>query len=142
MTKARKKEIVLTVASVALGLFFIYAGSKKVFFPPAPRSGGPSTVPVEFIDLIRALKATGYFMIVVAWTQMISGLLLLWKKTRLLGALLLLPVSFQIFTIHLALDNRVDEYILTGFLFLINVLLILPYLGRLIINQNQIVTAE
>jgi len=135
--KGRKLEIILTVASIALGLFFIYAGSKKVFFPHAPRGASPFTVPSEFIDLIKALKATGYFMIVVAWTQIISGLLLIWKKTRLLGALLLLPVSFQIFTIHLALDNRVDEYILTGVLFLINILIILPYIGRLIITQNH-----
>jgi hypothetical protein len=118
------------VAAVLLGLFFIYAGGKKLFFP-APRPEGISTVPQEFIDLIRALKATGYYMEMVGWFQLIAGILLLYRPTMLIGAWLLAPVTFNIFTIHLALDNRWDEYVLTGVLFTINAWIVLYYIKNL-----------
>jgi uncharacterized membrane protein YphA (DoxX/SURF4 family) len=124
-------QAALNIIGLALGLFFIYAGAKKLFLPPAPRTGGSGTVPPEFIDLIKALKASGYFMIMVAWFQLISGSLLIWTKTRLIGALLLLPITFNIFTMHVILDNRWDENLLTGLLFLANIWLVLPYLPQL-----------
>ncbi|HKK40187.1 MAG TPA: hypothetical protein VJ949_12270 [Cryomorphaceae bacterium] len=131
MKKALNNHWVLRIIGVALGLFFIYAGAKKLFIAPAPRTGGPSTVPAEFIDLIRALKTSGYFMIMVAWFQLTSGVLLIWDKTRLIGALALLPITFNIFVMHVILDNRWDENLLTGVLFLANVWVILPHLPRL-----------
>lgn len=132
MKKVLNKQRAIQVIGIALGLFFIYAGAKKLFLSPAPRPSGPSTVPAEFIDLIKALKASGYFMIMVAWFQLLSGVLLLWGKTRLTGALALLPITFNIFVMHLILDNRWDENLLTGTLFLANVAIVLPFLPNLI----------
>jgi len=126
------KKRAIQLIGILLGLFFIYAGAKKLFLPPAPRPTGPTTIPAEFIDLIKALKVSGYFMVMVAWFQLISGLLLLWTKTRLIGALALVPITFNIFIMHLILDNRWDENVLTGTLFIANVLIILPYLPNLI----------
>ncbi|MCA1761433.1 MAG: hypothetical protein LC664_00325 [Flavobacteriales bacterium] len=133
MKKYVTKENGLRLVAVLLGLFFIYAGAKKLFVPPEPRTDGHSTVPAEFIDLIRAFKGSGYFMIMVAWFQLTAGALLLWKRTMLIGALLLLPVTFNIFAIHVALDNRMGEYIFTGILLAANSAIVLTYLRQLIL---------
>lgn len=126
-----QREWILAVLAIGLGLFFVYAGGKKLFLPPAPRPDGPSAVPQEFIDLIRALKAAGPYMTMVGLVQFISGLMLLVRPTRLIGALMLLPVTFNIFAIHLMLDDRVGEFVFTGFLLVVNGAVVLAYLGRL-----------
>lgn len=131
MKKVLNNQWALRIIGIALGLFFIYAGAKKLFLPPAPRTGGPTTIPPEFIDLIKALKSSSYFMIMVAWFQLISGVLLIWDKTRLIGALLLIPITFNIFAMHVVLDNRWDENLFTGLLLLANVWLIIPHLPNL-----------
>lgn len=137
MKKYLTKENIIYGLAIALGLFFIYAGGKKLFITPAPRpAGAVSTVPQEFIDLIRAFKSTGYFMLMVGWFQLIAGLLLLYRKTILIGALILLPITWNIFSIHVALDNRVDEYVLTGLLFAGNVAIVLSYFSKLIIHNK------
>lgn len=133
----KHRELALTVIAIALGLFFMYAGGKKIFLPPAPRPDGVSTVPQAFIDLIRALKAAGPFMYMVGWLQFIAGALLLIRPTRLLGALLLAPITFNIFVIHVLLDNRWDEYLLTGLLLAANLLIVFSYFHRLWLSPKM-----
>lgn len=130
------RATVFRIVAIALGLFFIYAGGKKLFLPPAPRPEGPSSIPSEFIYLIKALKASGYFMVVVAWSQLVAGCLLLWKRTELIGSLLLAPITFNIFIMHVMIDNRPDENIFTGFLFFANAILVFQYFNRLIIAKE------
>ena len=43
------------------------------------------------------------------------------------GLLTLLPIIFNIFFMHVFFDNRVDENIETGFLLVINIILLLKY---------------
>lgn len=131
----------LALICAGLDLFFIYAGGKKIFLPPAPRPDGPSAVPQAFIDLIRALKAAGPYMTMIGWLQFIAGGLLLVPRTRLMGALLLAPITFNIFVFHLLLDDRWDEYILTGSLLFVNLFIVGCYLDRLWLSPNRIASA-
>ena len=137
MISQKRLQLIVQIAAILLGLFFVYAGGKKLFLPPAPRGTGPSTLPPEFIDLLKALSASGYFMVMVAWFQLCSGILLLFRKTHVLGALLLLPVTFNIFVIHVALDNRIYEYFFTGFLLLVNVTILIPHLNKFLITTGK-----
>jgi len=133
---SKQKNILLTAVAVALGLFFMYAGGKKVFLPPTPRPEGVSTVPREFIDLIRALKAAGPYMLMVGWIQFVAGAMLIIRPTRLLGALLLAPITFNIFAIHLMLDNRPGEYLFTGLLLAANLIVVFSHFKRLWLTPN------
>lgn len=132
----RHKQWLIDALAIALGLFFIYAGGKKVFFSNAPRPAGGVPAPQEFIDLIKALRATGFYLTLVGWLQLLAGIALLPRLSRLLGALLLAPITFNIFIFHLVLDNRWNEYLFTGSLLLVNMLIILAYFPQLLVRKK------
>lgn len=138
MPRSKKVYWTIRVLALGLGLFFVYAGGKKLFLPPAPRTGGPSTVPPEFIELIKALKSTGFYMEMVGWFQFIAGGLMLARPTVLIGALMLIPVTFNIFVIHIGLDNRVGEFVFTGALFLANAVVVFYHRDHLIVRKSQL----
>lgn len=134
-TAIRMSHIIL---SVFLAVFFIYAGVKK--FIPKPLSKTPLRneefvkafeenkfeSPVTFKMAIKALKTSG-FLKMVGVLQILAGLLIIIPPTRLIGLLMLLPLTVNIFYFHFFMDNRPDENIETGFLFLVNVLLLVVY---------------
>ena len=129
------------IFSVALGLFFIYAGTKK-FIPKASVKPPDNTEfmqafeqnkfesPVTFKMGVKALRASG-FLKMVGTLQILAGLLILLPLTRLLGLLILLPLTVNIFCFHFFMDNRPDENVETGIFLLANVLLILYYWEQL-----------
>lgn len=128
---------------IALGLFFIYSGSKK-FIPKEPRPVNKEAFfqaiendrydkPVSFKLCMKMLKVSG-FLKMVGFLQILSGVLMLLYKTRLVGLLLLLPITVNIFTLHFFMDNRLDEDIKTGLILLANLVLMAPYFKVLISN--------
>lgn len=132
------------LASITLGLFFIYAGSQK--FIPKPPPAGPVDNsafveafeknefenPVTFRMGIKALKASG-FLKMVGVLQILSGLLIIIPVTRLVGLLLLLPVVVNIFCFHLFMDNQLHENIETGS-YLLGTILLIAYYYKLLRN--------
>lgn len=81
------------------------------------------------------MKQSG-FLKMIGVAQILAGILMIIPITRIYGLLLLLPIIFNIFMMHLFFDNRMDENILTGVLFLINILLLTYYKKILFINVN------
>ena len=75
---------------------------------------------------MNTMKQSG-FLKMIGISQILAGILLIIPMTRLYGLLLLLPIIFNIFMIHLFFDNRMDENILTGVLLLINIILLTYY---------------
>jgi putative oxidoreductase len=150
---AHKWSYVHAVCAVCLGLFFIYAGAKK--FMPRPASKGPADnevfiqslqqehfdKPVTFKLTMKMFRASG-FMKLIGMLQLASGLCILIPYTRLIGLLILLPVSINIFSFHLFMDNRMEENMETGFYMLTNLVLILYYFPRLknlfIVKSNPV----
>jgi putative oxidoreductase len=136
------KSIAHLVLSVCLALFFIYAGSKK--FIPKERKADPAGKialvnavqqeqyenPIPFKLAVKMMSASG-FLKLVGVLQILSGLLILFPKTRLGGLIFLLPITLNVFCIHLFMDNRADENIETGILFGLNLLLLLAYRKKL-----------
>ena len=132
---AKAKYIILHAVSGILGLFFVYAGIAGLFFKKPRKQGAENAVENSFMKLIAAFRETAYFMPMVKWFELICGVLIIIPKTRLIGALALLPITFNIFTIHLMLDPRVDEWIETGLLFFANVTIVLFYFKKLILHK-------
>lgn len=144
-------KIVHLVFSVFLALFFMYAGVKKFIPKPPPATPVNNSEymrafeenkfesPVTFKMGIKALRASG-FLYMVGVLQVLSGLLILFPPTRLIGLLILLPLTVNIFCFHFFMDNRPDENIETGFFLSLNILLTLYYfsdLKQLVVKKQK-----
>lgn len=128
--------------AVCLAAFFIYAGMKK--FTPKNRpvnvemqqemgqqiSDSNYKSPTTFKLTTKSMSESG-FLKVVGILQILSGLLIFIPKTRLIGLGVLLPVTINIFLLHLFMDNRPDENIETGLFLGLNLVLIIYYWKRL-----------
>ena len=113
----------IAVLAVLLGAFFIYKGINKHWLSPCKVYGQESTIPLAYQQVITAFCQSG-FLKMVGLFQAAAGILLLIPKTRLLGAVILLPVIFNIFFIHAFLDNRPIELVETGIPLLITLIII------------------
>lgn len=143
-----------TLFSVFLAVFFIYAGVKK-FIPKPPSAQPPNNAeyikafeenkfesPVTFKMGIKALRSSG-FLYMVGVLQILSGLLIIIPFTRLIGLLMLLPITVNVFCFHFFMDNRPDENIETGFFLALNILLCLFYINnlKLLTVRNKVLPA-
>jgi len=75
---------------------------------------------------MNTFKYSG-FLDMISLIQILAGILIIIPVTRLVGLLTLLPIIFNIFFMHVFFDNRLDENIETGFLLVINIILLLNY---------------
>lgn len=123
---------------LALGGLFIYAGIQKFKAPEPKPAKAPTEVSQaekpavpEHVQKIRAyiggLKQTGYFWPMLGITELLGGLLLVSQTFALLGGIVLLPVTLNIFLFEVYLGGGdVGEIIVHG-LYLLGNLLILAY---------------
>ena len=81
--------------------------------------------PVGYNIVMNTFKYSG-FLDMISLIQILASILIIIPVTRLVGLLTLLPIIFNIFFMHV-FDNRVDENIETGFLLVINIILLLKY---------------
>lgn len=91
------KKTILLVLSVLLGLFLINAGLNK-FFNYMPM---PDNMPEALVKDSMAMMEIEWLMPLVAWAEIIGGLLLAIPKTRPLGALVIFPVMVGILLTHI-----------------------------------------
>lgn len=142
-------RILHILLSIAIAGFFIYSGSKKFIPKPAPSKPVDNSAfvtafetnhfesPTTFKMGVKALKVSGFLKMVGVF-QILAGLLILLSTTRLIGLLILLPITVNIFCFHFFMDNEVSENIETGAYLLVNILLVAYYyktLGQLLLNR-------
>ncbi len=108
--------------SVALGVYFIYKGFNRNLIPPCRIYDETSTLPLHYRNLMDALCQSG-FMKVIGGLEVLSGLLLIFPRTRLMGSIVLMPVIITIFLFHAMIDNRPHELVETGIPLLINIVI-------------------
>jgi uncharacterized membrane protein YphA (DoxX/SURF4 family) len=90
------KNKILFVLSLLAGLMFINAGLNKFFnYMPAPED-----LPQALINVSVAMMEIGWLMPLVAFAEVVGGILIIFKKTRALGAIVLLPVMIGIVLTH------------------------------------------
>ena len=91
------KKTILLVLSVLLGLFLVNAGLNKFFnYMPVPEN-----MPEAIVKDSMAMMEIEWLMPLIAWAEIIGGLLLAIPKTRALGALVVFPVMVGILLTHI-----------------------------------------
>ncbi len=134
----KTKSIQLLIISIrlGLGLLFVYAGSQK--FNQEERKPKTETqvqsiskpLPPNVVKIkayIGGLKQTGYFWPMLGIAEILCGLLLLSQVFALLGAVMLVPLTLNIFLFEVFLgDGDLIELITHG-LYLVGNLLLLCY---------------
>ena len=134
------KTTLHTILTILLALFFIYKGVNKI--PIKIKSitqeeiietiieRGSYEAPVGYKITMNTMRQSG-FLRLIAFFQIIAGILMIIPRTRLAGLLFLLPMIFNIFFMHVFFDNRIDENIVTGSLLALNLILCSYYYKRI-----------
>nr|MBI1228528.1 DoxX family membrane protein [Cytophagales bacterium] len=95
-------KIAIYIIRFLLALIFIWAGVEKLFLPYDPsvfRSNAAESDPLffEFYDL---LQNTGYLFF-VGFFQLLCGSLLVFKRTYVLGSVMLVPLVLCLMATHI-----------------------------------------
>jgi putative oxidoreductase len=94
------KEKLITVIRFLLGLMMVNAGLNK-FFHYIPMSEMSQSA----MDLMGAFGASEYMLPLIAITEIVAGVLLLTKRYTAVGAVLMMPITVNIFLFHMFLDT-------------------------------------
>ncbi|MCB9261041.1 MAG: DoxX family membrane protein [Flavobacteriales bacterium] len=86
------KNKILNVLSILLGLLMINGGLNK-FFEYIPV---PDDLPEAMVKLNASLMEISWLIPLVAFAELVGGLLILIPKTRALGALIVFPIMVGI----------------------------------------------
>lgn len=125
-------KIVIYIARFLLALIFIYAGIEKIFLPYNPsvfKSDVEMTDP-KFFQFYDFLMGTGYLYF-VGFFQLLNGLLLVFKRTYLLGAIMMVPLMLCLLMTHIFISRYVGFILFDGAMFLLNGLLIARHFKEL-----------
>jgi len=92
------KSKILTVLSAIFGLLLINSGlDKHLHYMPIPEG-----LPEEVIKDGAALMEVQWLMPLIGLAEIIGGLLLIFPKTRALGALVVFPVMVGVLLTHIS----------------------------------------
>ena len=136
----KMKVILHTTLTVLLAIFFMYKGIDKlpIKLKDISKDEIVSTIidnnsyeaPVGYKITMNTMRQSG-FLRMISIFQILAGVLMIIPKTRMLGLLILLPIIFNIFFMHVFFDNRMHENIETGILLALNIGLCSYYYNRL-----------
>ena len=146
-----KTKIIHSIFCLAIAVFFIYKGYSKINSDLTPmtahdynqiqteqyNSSEKGEKPAGYKITMNTMKQSG-FLNMIGMFQILAGILILIPKSRLVGLLLLLPIIFNIFFMHVFFDNRLDENIETGILLVLNVILTSYYYKNIVQLFNPI----
>ncbi len=94
------KSKILTVLSAIFGLLLINGGLNKFFnYMPVPEDLNP-----ELVKDFEALVEISWLMPLIGIAEIIGGALLIFPRTRALGALIVFPVMVGILLTHIFID--------------------------------------
>ncbi|NBC56863.1 MAG: DoxX protein [Bacteroidetes bacterium] len=129
------KSILFIVLQLFLGGMMIY-GSISKFETPFAEPQEVVDKAQKYLDedkehisklvlYVSGMKQTGYFWLVLGLSELIFGLLVIWKKTSLIGGLFLLPITLNILLFHIFLEpDEIGELLMSVGLFLANILVV------------------
>jgi len=91
-----KKKVLLGV-SIVFGLMFINAGLNKLFnYIPVP-----DDLPENLVKINAAIIEIGFLMPLIAFAEIVGGILFITNKFRALGAIIIFPVLIGILLTHI-----------------------------------------
>lgn len=90
----------LNIVSILLGIMMLNGGLNKIFnyIPP------PDNLPEELMKDNAALMEISWLMPLIAYAEIIGGLLLFFPRTRAFGILVLFPVMVGILLTHIFVE--------------------------------------
>ena len=90
------KRIILFVLCLLLGLMFINSGLNKFFnyMPP------PKDMPADTMTMFTAMMQIKWLMPLIGIAEIVGGILIIFPKTRAVGALVLFPILIGILLTH------------------------------------------
>ena len=91
------KQKILFVICILFGLMFINSGLNK-FFNYMPM---PEKMPEKMMLFMKAFVEIGWLMPLIAVAEIIGGVLVMIKKYRALGAIIILPILIGILLTHI-----------------------------------------
>tara|TARA_B110000967_G_scaffold206843_1_gene254591 strand:- start:735 stop:1118 length:384 start_codon:yes stop_codon:yes gene_type:complete len=93
------KEKVITVIRFLLGLMMANSGLNKfLHYMEMPPMAQPA------MDLLTAFGTSEYMFPLIGLVELVAGVLLLTKRFTALGAVLMMPITVNIFFLHAFLD--------------------------------------
>ena len=125
-------KIAVYVIRFLLALLFIYAGIEKLFLPYNPsvfKADMAMTDPQFFV--FYDLLMTAGFLYFVGFFQLLNGLLLVFKKTYLLGAVMMVPLLLCLLMSQVFISKYIGFILFDSTLFVLNALLIAPHFKEL-----------
>ncbi|MGK4567200.1 DoxX protein [Flavobacterium sp. 3HN19-14] len=129
-------KILRIIFNLILGGMLVFGGIKKFEKPtPSPteiiekvKSGeevAPSTEVLKIKNYIFGMKQTDYFWPFLGIVELLAGILLISQVASLIGAIIALPLTINIFLFHMYLEpHETSELIEMTGLLVINLLLI------------------
>ncbi|MEM9833547.1 MAG: hypothetical protein AAF944_23155 [Bacteroidota bacterium] len=111
-----------------LALIFVYAGIEKLFLPYNPsvfRADVAMTDP-KFFEFYDFLMGTGYLYF-VGFFQLLNGLLLVFQRTYLLGAVMMVPLILCLLMTNVFISRYWEFIIFDGVLLLLNSILLFSH---------------
>lgn len=95
------KSKILNILSIIFGLLLLNGGLAKFFqYMPVP-----TNLPAEVVKDNAALLEIAWLMPLIAVAELIGGLLIIYPRTRALGALVVFPVMVGVLLIHMFVDT-------------------------------------
>lgn len=90
-------KTVYFILVLLFGLMFINSGLDKIFhYIPMP-----DNLPEEMMKKMAAMMEIGWLLPLVAFAEIVGGILVIVPKTRALGAIVLFPIMIGILLSHL-----------------------------------------
>ena len=88
------RKNILSVVAVLFGLMFINSGLDKfLHYMPVPKD-----LPEDLMKAFGAFMQIGWILPLVAVAEILGGLLIIFQRTRALGALIIFPVMVGVVT--------------------------------------------
>jgi uncharacterized membrane protein YphA (DoxX/SURF4 family) len=139
-------KIAIVILRMALGGLFTYGGVQKFIPKPARLQTEASVELPPYVVKIKAyiggLKQTDYFWPMLGIVEIVGGVLLMSQFLALLGAVILVPVTLNIFLFHAFLEpHDTGELLMTSLYLLANLTIIgwyYPSLKPLFLNFKTI----
>jgi uncharacterized membrane protein YphA (DoxX/SURF4 family) len=135
------QKTIHTTLTIILAVFFIYKGLDKMPIKLKDISKeeiistivdkGSYEAPVGYKITMNTMRQSGFLRLISAF-QILAGILMIIPQTRMAGLLLLLPIIFNIFFMHIFFDNRMHENIETGLLLAVNLALCSFYYKKIL----------
>ncbi|MFY7890128.1 MAG: hypothetical protein ACOVOW_14530 [Spirosomataceae bacterium] len=131
-------KIIFIVLQIALGGLMVVGGVAKFGGEPPKKEASVKKSPeviakeAKMEGFVGGLIGTGYFWPFLGVVEIVGGLLLISQIFSLLGAFIILPVTVNIFLLHIFLENENPvELILPVLLLVINLAIIFRQYDKL-----------